>query len=395
MDGKILLSRRAGVVSTSEQSTFSKGLEDVVAAESSICLIDGKNSKLSYRGYGIHDLAANSNYEETAYLLLFGELPTDRQLIDFNNKLASERELPKDLIRLIELFPKTVNPMAALRTGVSLLSFYDPEADDKSKESNVRKAIRLISRVPSIIAYFDRVRRSEKLVHPKLEPSVNTAANFLYMMKGEDATPVESRMLDKYFVLLAEHDLNASTFAAIITASTLSDIYSAIVSAVGTLKGDLHGSANTRTMESLIAIGNPDKVEAFVEDALQNKKKLMGFGHRVYKGPDPRADDLRQMAKTLAENNPQQAKWYAISEKLEQTVWARKKLNCNVDFYSASVLYTVGIPVDLFTPMFAISRMAGWTAHVLEQLSDNRLIRPVSEYAGAASRAYIPVSNRK
>ena len=382
-------------MSTPEQSTFSKGLEDVVAAESSICLIDGKNSRLSYGGYDIHDLAVNSNFEETAYLLLFGDLPTERQLIDFKNKLASERELPKDLVRLIESFPKTANPMAALRTGVSLLSFYDPEADDKSAESNIRKTIRLMARVPSIVAYFDRVRRNEKLVHPKLESTVSTAANFLYMMKGEDATPTESKMLDKYFVLLAEHDLNASTFAAVITVSTLSDIYSAIVSAVGTLKGDLHGSANSRTMESLIAIGSLDKVEAFVEDALQNKKKLMGFGHRVYKGPDPRADDLRLMAKTLAENNKQEVKWFAISEKLEQTVWARKKLNCNVDFYSASVLYTIGIPVDLFTPMFAISRMAGWTAHLLEQLKDNRLIRPVSEYVGAQSRAYIPISNRK
>ena len=380
---------------TPEQSTFSKGLEDVVAAESSICLIDGKNSRLSYRGYDIHDLAVNSNFEETAYLLLFGDLPTERQLIDFKNKLASERELPKDLVRLIESFPKTANPMAALRTGVSLLSFYDPEADDKSAESNIRKTIRLMARVPSIVAYFDRVRRNEKLVHPKLESTVSTAANFLHMMKGEDATPPESKTLDKYFVLLAEHDLNASTFAAVITVSTLSDIYSAIVSAVGTLKGDLHGSANSRTMESLIAIGSLDKVEAFVEDALQNKKKLMGFGHRVYKGPDPRADDLRLMAKTLAENNKQEVKWFAISEKLEQTVWARKKLNCNVDFYSASVLYTIGIPVDLFTPMFAISRMAGWTAHLLEQLKDNRLIRPVSEYVGAQSRAYIPISNRK
>lgn len=382
-------------MSTVEQSAFSKGLEDVVAAESSICFIDGKNSKLAYRGYDIHDLAVNSNFEETAYLLLFGELPTERQLIDFKNKLASERELPKDLIRLIELFPKTVNPMSALRTGVSILSFYDPEADDKSIESNVRKAIRLIARVPSIIAYFDRVRRGEKLVHPKLEPGVSTAANFLYMMKGEHPTPTEAEMLDKYFVLLAEHDLNASTFAAIITASTLSDIYSAVVSAIGTLKGDLHGSANSRTMESLIAIGSADKVDAFVEDALHNKKKLMGFGHRVYKGPDPRADDLRLMSKTLAEKNPQQAKWYAISEKFEQAVWAKKKLNSNVDFFSASVLYTIGIPIDLFTPMFAISRMAGWTAHVIEQLSDNRLIRPVSDYKGASNRTYAPLASRK
>ncbi len=377
------------------EAAISKGLEDVVAGESAICQIDGKNSKLSYRGYDIHDLAQNSTFEETAYLLIFGSLPTERQLTDFINKLVSERELHRDVTNLIEQFPKTANPMAVLRTGVSLLSFYDPEADDKSPESNLRKAIRLIARVPSIIAYYDRVRHSEKLVHPKLEPSVGTAANFLYMLKGKEATAVEQKALDKYCILLTEHDLNASTFAARTTASTLSDIYSAITSAVGALKGDLHGSANSRTMESLLAIGDVKHVESFVDDALNNKKKLMGFGHRVYKGPDPRADDLRQMAKELAQGNPQQAQWFAISEKLEQTVWTRKKLNCNVDFYSASVLYTLDIPVDLFTTMFAISRMAGWSAHVLEQYADNRLIRPVSYYIGKTNQTYVPIKNRK
>ncbi len=382
-------------MTTATESAFSKGLEDIVAAESSICFIDGKNSKLAYRGYDIHDLAQNSNFEETAYLLLFGKLPTERQLVDFTNKLVAERELPKDVIKLIELFPKSANPMAALRTGASLLSFSDPEADDKSMESIVRKAIRLIARVPSIIAYFDRVRRHEPLVHPKLDASVSTAANFLYMMKGKEAPKVESTVLDKYFILLTEHDLNASTFASRITASTQSDIYSAIVSGIGTLKGDLHGSANSRTMESLIAIGDVQNVDAFVDQVLADKKKLMGFGHRVYKGPDPRADDLRRMAKMLAEAHPEQAKWYAIAEKLEQAVWKKKKLNCNVDFYSAPVLYTIGIPIDLFTTMFAISRMAGWTAHILEQYADNRLIRPISQYTGQLGLSYAPIAERK
>ena len=378
-----------------EAETFSKGLEDVVAAESSICQIDGKNSKLFYRGYDIHDLAQNSTFEETAYLLLFGNLPSERQLIDFSNKLASERELPKGLIEFIEKFPKTVNPMAALRTGVSLLSFFDPEAEDKSAESNVRKAIRLIARTPAIVAYFDRMRHGQPLVHPKTDNSQSMAASFLYMLKGKESKPVEVRTLDMYFVLLAEHDLNASTFAARTTFSTLSDIYSAITSAVGALKGDLHGSANSRSMESLLEIGDIQKVDTFVDGALDNKKKLMGFGHRVYKGPDPRAADLKAMAKDLAQSNVEQAKWYAISEKLEQAVWTRKKLNCNVDFYSASVLYSIGIPVDLFTAMFAMSRMAGWTAHVLEQLADNRLIRPVSNYIGPAPRDYTPLKDRK
>ena len=377
------------------ESVFSKGLEDIVAAESSICQIDGKNSKLFYRGYSIHDLAAHSTFEETAYLLLFGELPTERQLVDFSNKLESERELPKDLIKLIESFPKTVHPMAALRTGISLLSFFDPEADDKSLESNIRKAIRLISRTPSIVAYYDHVRHGQPLVHPLKDHRSNTAANFLHMLRGRSASEIEVKMLDKYFILLTEHDLNASTFSARITVSTLSDIYSGIVSAVGALKGDLHGSANSRTMESLIKIGDAQNVESFVDDVLNNKQKLMGFGHRVYKGPDPRADDLRQMAKALAEHNPDQAKWFGISEKLEQTVWTRKKLNCNVDFYSASVLYTLGIPIDLFTTMFAMSRMAGWTAHILEQYADNRLIRPVSEYVGKTSQVYTPIKDRK
>ncbi len=379
-----------------EKGAFSKGLEGVIAGESAICYIDGQNSKLFYRGYDIHDLATHSHFEEVAYLLIFGRLPDERELIDFCNKIASERELPKDLIKAIEGFPKTAHPMAALRTGVSLLSLYDAEAEDKSMESNIRKIIRLMARVPSIIAYFDRTRRGEPLAHPKLDPSVNTAANFLYMMKGKNPDPLEVKMLDKYFILLAEHDFNASTFASRTTASTLSDIYSGVVSGIGALKGDLHGSANSRTMESLIEIGDVKNVDKFVEKSIENKKKFMGFGHRVYKGPDPRADDLRGMAKALADKFSDQARWYAISEKLEQAVWTRKKLNCNVDFYSASVLYIVGIPIDLFTTMFAISRVAGYTAHVLEQYADNRLIRPVSSYIGQPiGQSYVPIEKRK
>ncbi len=375
-------------------TTFSEGLQDVIAAESSLCLIDGKNSKLSYRGYDIHDLAAHANFEETAYLLYNGKFPNRAELAAFNKSIASERELPAELIKLMELFPKKTNPMAALRSAVSLLSFYDAEADDKSMEANTRKAHRLMARVPALVAYFERMRKGLPLVQPKTDPAVSTAANFLYMLKGKDATPVEVEMLGKYFILLTEHDLNASTFAARITASTLSDIYSAVTSGVGTLKGDLHGSANSRAMESLVAIGDINNVEPYVEDALKNKKKLMGFGHRIYKGPDPRAHDLKIMARTLAENNPEQAKWYAISEKLEKTVWDKKKLYCNVDFYSASVLYTIGIPIDLFTPMFAISRVAGWTAHILEQYANNRLIRPVSAYTGKTNQVYVPIDQR-
>lgn len=373
---------------------FSEGLEGVIAAESSICTIDGRNSKLEYRGYGIHELTAKSNYEETTFLLLFGHLPALAELETFRKELAAERSIPDSLVRYMSHFPKGIHPMAALRTAVSLLGLYDAEAEDKSVEANVRKAKRLIAKVPLIVATYERQRKGEAAVAPKADPAYGEAANFLYMLKGRDASALEARMLDKYFILLTEHDLNASTFAARITASTTSDIYSAIVAAIGTLKGDLHGSANSRAMESLLEIGDIKNVDKYLDDALAKKKKLMGFGHRVYKGPDPRAKDLHEMARQLAESNAEQAKWYAISEKLEKAVFERKKLYCNVDFYSASVLYTLGIPVDLFTPMFAVSRMAGWTAHVLEQQRNNRLMRPVSHYTGEGPRAYVPIESR-
>jgi citrate synthase len=376
------------------ESAFHEGLEDVIAAESSICLIDGKASKLFYRGYDIHQLANGSNFEETAYLLLNGELPKKAELESFRASLAAERDLPREVVELMASFPKDAHPMAVLRTAVSVLAFYDKEAEDKTEGANFRKAIRIIAKMPALVAAFDRIRRGQALVAPMKEASWSTARNFLYMLRGKEASPVENQMLDKYFVLLAEHDLNASTFTARVAASTQSDIYSAISAAVGTLKGDLHGSANTRTMEALLKIGSTDKVESFVDDALANKKKIMGFGHRMYKGPDPRAKDLHEMARALAENNAEQAKWYAISEKLEKTVFDRKKLSANVDFYSASVLYTLGIPVDMFTPMFAVSRSAGWSAHVLEQSKNNRLIRPASLYTGPSERAYVPIDRR-
>ena len=382
------------LIAVSPESAFHEGLEDVIAAESSICLIDGKNSRLAYRGYDIHELAEHSNFEETAYLLLLGKLPTARELEDFKAKIAAERELPEGFVKLLSSFPKNANPMAFLRSAVSTLAFFDSESEDKSPEANFRKAIRLIAKTPLIVAYFERMRQGKELIAPQKDASWSGAKNFLYMLRGKEASEVENQMLDKYYVLLTEHDLNASTFTARTVASTQSDIYSAISGAVGTLKGDLHGSANTRTMESLIEIDDVSKVESFVEQSLAQKKKFMGFGHRIYKGPDPRASDLRKMAKALADANPGQAKWYAISEKLEKLVWEKKKLNCNVDFYSASVLYILGIPVDLFTTLFAISRMAGWTAHFLEQSSHNRLIRPVSLYTGATHQAYVPIQKR-
>ena len=381
-------------VTVNSENAFHEGLEDVIAAESSICFIDGKNSKLAYRGYDIHDLAAKSTFEETAYLLLHGKLPSKKELEGFCAAIAAERALPEGVTKLLSSFPKNAHPMAVLRSAVSVLAFFDAESEDKSEPANFRKAVRLIGKIPTIIAAFERLRHGQPVLDPKKDASWSTARNFLYMLKGSEATAVENAMLDKYFILLAEHDLNASTFTARITASTTSDIYSAVSAAVGTLKGDLHGSANTRTMESLLAIGDVNRVDSFVDEALREKKKIMGFGHRIYKGPDPRAADLQEMARTLAASNAAQAKWYAISEKLEKAVWEKKKLNCNVDFYSASVLYTLGVPVDLFTTLFAISRMAGWTAHVLEQYRHNRLIRPVSLYTGATHQTYVPIQDR-
>lgn len=381
-------------VDVQQDNSLSKGLEGIIAAESSICVIDSDRSRLFFRGYNIHDLVKSSTFEEVAFLLLYGELPAEAQLSAFSAQLAREREIPTDLIKILGAFPKDSNPMASLRSGISLLAQYDAEADDKSRESNVRKVIRLVAKTPTVIATIERARKGQARVAPKTDAKLGTAANFLYMLKGVEAPAVEARTLDQYFILLAEHDLNASTFSGMITVSTLSDLYSGVVSAIGTLKGDLHGGANSRAMESLIEVGDLRNVESYVDSALASKKKLMGFGHRVYKNADPRADDLRQMAKELAKTNAEQAKWFAISQKMEAYVWEKKKLYPNVDFYSASILYTMGIPIDLFTPMFAVSRMTGWTAHLLEQFADNRLIRPLSSYIGHAERAYVPIKDR-
>ncbi|MCG3175839.1 MAG: Citrate synthase 2 [Candidatus Omnitrophica bacterium] len=375
-------------------STFSKGLEEVVATESSICSIDGKGLRLRYRGYDIHELVQRSSYDEVVYLLLRGELPTAVQLTELRRRLAAERPLPPAVSRFIETLPAGTNPMAVLRTVVSYMALQDPESESKAPDANERKALRLIARLPTVVAAYDRLRNGKRPVEAAADAETGTAACFLRMLKGAESRELEVKALDQYLVLLAEHDLNASTFAARTTASTTSDIYSAVTSAIGALKGDLHGSANTRSMEMILEVGSPEKAEAYVTSALDRKEKLMGFGHRVYKGQDPRADDLRRMAKDLIREVPEQAKWYAISEAIERAVKEKKNLSCNVDFYSASVLYSIGIPVDLFTPMFAVSRIAGWTAHILEQYANNRLLRPVSAYLGPSPRAYVPIQNR-
>jgi len=357
-----------------------KGLEGVVATTSSICYIDGEQGILAYRGIDIHELADNSTFEETCYLLWFGKLPTRDQLRDLRDRMKEERKLDASIIHRLHLAPKHALPMDVLRTIVSALSFYDPEEKNNDREANVHKAIRLTAQIAMIVAAYDRIRKGKPVVEP--DRSLSHAANFLLMLNGEVPSNTAERALDIALILHADHELNASTFAARVTAATLSDMHSAVTSAIGCLKGPLHGGANEAVFHILEAIDQDgaDPVD-YVKGMLAQKKKIPGFGHRVYHTEDPRATHLRQMSKDLgtSSGNP---KWFEYSRAIEEFVKADKKLNANVDFYSASTYHTLGIDVDLFTPIFAVSRVSGWTAHVIEQLEDNRLIRPRADYIG-------------
>src|SRR5512133_1401487 len=370
-----------------------KGLEGVVAAVSGICYIDGDRGILSYRGYDIHDLASNSTFEETCYLLWFGSLPTRAQLEDFKRKLAAERQMDPAILTLLKQAPKSALPMDVLRTAVSALAFYDPEEKINTEEANLNKSYRLTSQIAMIVAAYDRIRKGKEVVQP--DGSLSHAANFVYMLTGEKPSPTAEKALDIALILHADHELNASTFAARVTAATLSDMHSAITSAIGALKGPLHGGANEavfRILESIDSSG-ADPVE-YVKGMLAQKKKIPGFGHRVYHTEDPRATHLRTMSRDLGSSSGQ-SKWFEISQKIDEFVKADKKLNANVDFYSASTYHTLGIDVDLFTPVFAVSRISGWTAHVIEQLEDNRLIRPRADYIGPAyPNNYVPLDKR-
>jgi citrate synthase len=347
---------------------------------------------LAYRGYNIHELATNSTFEETCHLLWFGRLPTAAELADTSKKLVESRVLAPQIITALRAMPNTALPMEALRTAVSMLSMYDPEAEDMSPEANQRKAIRLTAQTATIVAAFHRIRTGKDVVAPR--PDLSHAGNFAYMLNGTPPNETITKALDIALILHADHEWNASTFAARVTAATLSDIYSAVTSGIGALKGPLHGGANEAVMRMLLDIDDPSKVDAYVHILFAQKKKIMGFGHRVYHTEDPRATHLRRMSKEACERAGQ-AKWYQMSARIEELVKAEKKLNANVDFYSASTYYVSGMPIDLFTPFFAISRMSGWTAHVLEQYSNNRLIRPRAEYTGAApDLKWVPPSAR-
>lgn len=368
-----------------------RGLEGVVAATTKLSHVDGERGVLVYCGYDIHDLAESSCFEETAYLLWHGELPSRAQLDDFRGALAHERALPAEVLDGIRRAPKSAHPIDVLRAAVAALATLDPDVDDVSVEATRRKARRLTAKFPTILAAFERLRSGAEPVPP--DPSLGHAANFLRMLTGKVPDEPAIRAVDGALILLADHGLNASTFTARVVASTLGDLHSAIVSAIGALRGPLHGGAAEAVMRMLLAIGEPEKVDAYVKDRLARHEKIMGFGHRVYRTEDPRATHLRRWSRELGERYGR-PKWFEISRRIEEAMAGEKALNCNVDFYSASVYYALGIPVDLYTPIFACSRVVGWSAHVLEQYADNRLIRPRAEYAGPGERPYAPIGAR-
>ncbi len=370
-----------------------KGLEGIVAANSGICWIDGDAGVLAYRGIDIHELAVNSTFEETTYLLWNGILPNQLALREFHSQLAISRELDVRVIDMLRAFPTSATPMEVLRTAVSALSFYDADEKDNSHDANVRKSYNLTSQIAMIVAIYDRIRKGLEIVPP--DRSLNHAGNFLWMLTGEKPSETATRTLDIALILHADHELNASTFAARVIAATLSDIHSAVTGAMGALKGPLHGGANEAVMKLLYEIdkAGADPVD-YVKNMLAARQKISGFGHRVYKTEDPRATHLRKMSEQLG-NDAGVPKWFQMSRAIELYINADKKLNANVDFYSASTYATLGIDIDLYTPIFAISRIAGWAAHVIEQLDDNRLIRPRAEYIGPAYPSHwIPMDER-
>ncbi len=375
----------------SSAAQVAEGLEGIVAAESRICLVDGIEGRLIYQGYDIHDLAAHAGFEEVAYLLWHGDLPTRAQLDALQKDLIASRPLPEPVLNLLRGFPRDVLPMDALRTAVSALGIYDPDSRDNSPAANLHKSVRLTAQTATIVAAIGRCREGKDPVAP--DPSLSHAANFLYMLWGRKPDETSVKTVDIALILHADHELNASTFAARVTAATLADMHSAMTSAIGTLKGPLHGGANEAVMRLLLKIGEPAKVIPAAREMLAAKQKIPGFGHRVYRTEDPRATHLRKMSEELGRRKGE-LKWFEMSRTLEQFMLSEKHIYANVDFYSATSYYYLGFPLELFTPVFAVSRISGWTAHVLEQLADNRIIRPRAEYVGPRNRTYVPIDRR-
>ena len=374
-------------------SEFKAGLEDVVVSTSEICFIDGREGRLLYRGFDVNDLVEHSTFEEVVYLLWHGALPTRKELDAHTKALAATatRRLPAKLIDMLRLLPRRTTPMEVLRTGVSALSAFDPEPGDNSREASLRKALRLTAQIPTLVAAWERIRRGKPLIAPN--PRLNLAANFLTMLTGKIPSPLAVKTFDVALILHADHEFNASTFAARVTAATLSDMNSAITSAIGALKGPLHGGANEQVMLMVEKIKSPAKAEAWIRKALADKARVMGFGHRVYRVEDPRAKHLRRLATELGQQAGNTA-YVDILNTVVRVVGEEKGIFPNVDLYSGAAYTVMGLPTDQFTPVFAISRVAGWSAHVLEQHANNRLIRPRAEYTGPTHATYIPIDRR-
>ena len=369
------------------------GLEDVIVSPSEICFIDGHKGRLLYRGFDVDDLVAHSTFEEVVYLLWQGRLPSRKELDAHVKALAStaNRKLPPKVLAMLKLFPKKTTPMEILRTGVSALSAFDPDAEDNSREATLRKSVRLTAQMPTLVAAWERIRRGKAPVAPN--PRFNLAANFLYMVNGKTPTPLAAKTFDVALILHADHEFNASTFAARVTAGTLSDLHSAIVSGIATLKGPLHGGANEQVMRMVEKIKDPAKADAWIRKALVDKARIMGFGHRVYRVEDPRAKHLRRLASELGQQVGKTS-YVQILDTVARVMAAEKHIFPNVDLYSGAAYAAMGIPTDQFTPIFALSRVSGWSAHVLEQHGNNRLIRPRSEYTGPTDLKYIPLAER-
>jgi 2-methylcitrate synthase len=367
------------------------GLEDVVISTSDICFIDGHQGRLLYYGFDIDDLVAHSTFEEVAYLLWHGMLPSRKVLDRHLKALGGARKLPPRLTQLLKAQPKKAVPMDVLRTGVSALSAYDPDPGDNSREATVRRAIQLTAQMPTLVAAWERIRHGKTPITPN--PRLGLAANFLYMLSGKKPSELAARTLDVALILHADHELNASTFAARVTAATLSDLYAAVTSAIGTLKGPLHGGANEGVMRMVESIAEPARAEGWTKKALADKVRIMGFGHRVYRVEDPRAKHLRRLATELGQQSGK-GRYVEILDTVARVVTEQKHIYPNVDLYSGAAYAAMGIPTDQFTPIFAISRIAGWSAHVLEQHAHNRLIRPRAEYTGPTSATYVPIDLR-
>ena len=372
-------------------ATTTAGLRNVVAGQSGISSIDGQRGILAYRGIDIHELAEHSSFEETTYLLHYGRLPTRTELATFRQVLARQRSVPDELLSVQRSVPRSAHPMASLRTLVSALGALDPDASDEREDARVRKALRLIAQMSTLVAMIERMRHGWAPVAP--DASLDHAANFLYMLHGERPRPSAARAMDVALILHADHEFNASTFAARVAASTLADVHGAVTAALATLKGPLHGGANEAVMQMLEDVSSPERAELWLREAFAAKRKVMGFGHAVYRTEDPRATVLRRLSRQIGEETGQ-GRWFGLSEAIEAAVRAQKGLYANVDFYSASLYRALGIPTDLFTPVFAVSRIAGWTAHVLEQLHNNKLIRPEAEYIGPSPMPYVPLEAR-